>query len=96
MPGAKGAVADLQYNVLRFISPREPNICSGGAFAGRSKLELLGTPLDLVGKTVIDLGGGEGHECVELAKRAARKIIGVDIRSKLLEQARTRGPSWHL
>lgn len=38
MYGAQGAVSDLQCNFLRFISPREPNVCSGGAFAGRSKL----------------------------------------------------------
>jgi SAM-dependent methyltransferase len=88
MSGAKGAVVDLQYNVLRFISPREPNVCSGEAFAGRSKLDLLGNPLDVAGKTVIDFGCGEGHECVELAQRGARKVIGVDIRSELLERAR--------
>ena len=89
MYGAQGAVSDLQCNFLRFISPREPNVCSGGAFAGRSKLELLGTPLDVAGKTVIDFGCGEVHECVELAKRGARKVIGVDIRPEMLERARS-------
>ena len=82
-----GAVAHLEYNFLRLISPREPNVCTGAAFAGRSKLELLGTPLDVAGKTVIDFGCGEGHECVELAKRGAKRVIGVDVRPDLLQRA---------
>lgn len=81
-------VDNLQYHLLRRISPGEPNVCTGEAFAGRSKLELLGNPLDVAGKTVIDFGCGEGHECVELAKRGARKVIGVDIRQELLDRAR--------
>lgn len=81
-------MAELQYKLLRWISPGEPNVCTGEAFAGRSKLELLGTPLDLDGKTVIDFGCGEGHECVELARRGARKVIGVDIRPEFLDRAR--------
>lgn len=83
-----GAVADLEYNFLRLLSPAEPNVCTGAAFAGRSKLELLGAPLDVAGKTVIDFGCGEGHECEELARLGARRVIGVDIRPELLERAR--------
>jgi len=81
-------MADLQYKLLRWISPGEPDVCTGKAFANRSKLDLLGTPLDVEGKTVIDFGCGEGHETVELALRGARKVIGVDIRQDLLDGAR--------
>ena len=81
-------MVELQYKLLHWISPGEPDVCTGKAFAGRSKLELLGTPLDVEGKTVIDFGCGEGHECVELARRGARKVIGVDIRRELLDRAR--------
>lgn len=88
MSRTTGAVADLEYNFLRLLSPREPNVCTGAAFAGRSKLELLGTPLDVAGKTVIDFGCGEGHECVELARLGAQRVIGVDIRPELLERSR--------
>lgn len=88
MSRTTGAVADLEYNVLRLLSPREPNVCTGAAFAGRSKLELLGVPLDVTGKTVIDFGCGEGHECVQLARLGAKRVIGVDIRPELLERAR--------
>jgi SAM-dependent methyltransferase len=82
-----GLTKELQYHVLRRIAPREPNICTGQAFAGRSKLELLGEHLDLAGKTVIDIGCGEGQECVEMALRGAKKVIGIDIRPELLDKA---------
>jgi len=82
------AADTLQYNFLRRISPGEPNVLTGEAFAGRSKLDLLGSALSIAGKTVIDFGCGEGHECVELARRGARKVIGVDIRNDYLDRAR--------
>jgi SAM-dependent methyltransferase len=79
---------EIQYQVLRKIAPGAPNVCTGQAFAGRSKLDLLGEPLNLAGKTVIDFGCGEGQECVEMALRGAKKVIGIDIRPELLERAR--------
>jgi len=83
-----GVVGTLQYNFLRWLSPKEPNVCTGQAWAGRSKLDLLGTSLDVAGKTVIDFGCGKGYECIELAQRGARKVIGIDIRPELLQHAR--------
>jgi SAM-dependent methyltransferase len=38
-------------------------------------------------KTVIDFGCGAGHESVECAKRGARKVIGIDVRERLLDRA---------
>ncbi len=78
----------VQHRLLRSLSPRGPTVCTGVASAGRSKLELLGVPLDVAGKTVIDYGCGEGKECVEMALRGARKVIGVDVRPELLDAAR--------
>ena len=84
---AKATLDHLQYSLLRWISPQEPAVCTGEAFAGRSKLDLLG-PLDVTGKTVIDFGCGKGHQCIELAQRGAKRVIGVDIRTELLGSAR--------
>ena len=66
-------------------------VCTGAAFAGKSKLQsLLGSELvrTAVGKTVIDFGCGEGREAIELAKIGARKVIGIDIRKECLNIAR--------
>jgi len=44
-------------------------VCSGEAFKGKPKLEmLLGVVRTAAGKTVIDFGCGEGLEAIELAK----------------------------
>lgn len=88
MSWATEAVDHLQYNCLCWISPKEPDVCTGAAFLGRSKLDLLGSPLNVAGKTVVDFGCGEGHECIELARRGAKRVIGVDIRNELLARAR--------
>jgi len=55
-------------------------VCSGEAFKGRPKLEmLLGVVLTAAGKTVIDFGcGGEGLEVINLAKIGSKKVIGLD------------------
>lgn len=70
--------------------PRVNSYCDGSAYRERSKLEvLLGRGLwDLVrGMTVIDFGCGTGADAIELAQRGARIVIGLDIRSEVLEQA---------
>jgi adenylyl-sulfate kinase len=81
----------LQHKVLRRIAPGEPNHLSGEAYIGRSKLRcLFGEDLfkQVKGKVVIDLGCEEGHEAIELARNGARKVIGLDVRERMLERAR--------
>ncbi len=58
--------------------------------AGKSKLEnQVGQGLDgIAGKTVIDFGCGEGREAIELARRHAAAVIGLDIRENILSRAR--------
>lgn len=34
---------------------------------------------DLIGKKVLDLGCGYGHNCIDFVKRGAEKVIGIDI-----------------
>jgi len=88
MSRALGAISTLQYNFLRWLFPKEPSVCTGQAWTERSKLDLLGTSLDVAHKTVIDFGCGEGQQSIELAKRGAGRVIGIDIRPELLQHAR--------
>jgi len=90
---AKRMLTNLQYRILRGISPGAPDCCSGCAYQGKSKLEvLMGREFlaGIQGKTVIDFGCGEGRDAVEMATGGARRVIGIDIREDLLQSARER------
>jgi len=82
----------VAYNVLRRISSDgETGYCDGSAYEGVSKVEtLLGKAIweQTKDKVVIDFGCGDGEDAVELAKRSARRLIGVDIREPALANAR--------
>jgi len=91
-------LTNLQYRILKKISPGEPGCCSGGAYQGRSKLEvLMGDEFfaKISGKVIIDFACGEGSDAVEMAERGARRVIGIEIREDFLEiasqKARTAG-----
>ena len=43
---------------------------------------------DLTGKTVLDLGCGYGHNCIDFVERGADKVIGIDISEKMLAVAK--------
>ena len=68
-------------------------------YDGGSKLEVL-FGLDIWAefheKTVIDFGCGDGKECVEIAKHGAQRVIGLEIRPKVLDAARERARAYHL
>jgi SAM-dependent methyltransferase len=90
---ATDMLTNVQYQILKRISPGSPDCCSGSAYEGRSKLEvLLGRELlgRISGKVVADFGCGEGAEAIEMAQRGARKVIGIDIRDDILQTARAR------
>jgi len=81
------------YHLLRLVSPGGSRTgCSGGnPYMGQSKLDvLLGNEFwdDVSDKTVVDFGCGCGEEAIELANRGARKVVGIDIRTSVLELAR--------
>jgi SAM-dependent methyltransferase len=86
-----GAVA---YFLLRRISSDgDTGYCDGSAYEGVSKIEtLLGNTIweDTKNKVIIDFGCGDGEDAVELAKRSARQVIGVDVRERALARARLR------
>lgn len=75
----------LLYWLSRLVDGRDH--CSGAPYRGRSKLEVLfGEQIwnEVQGKTAIDFGCGPGLEAVEMAQHGARKVIGIDIREKML------------
>lgn len=82
------------YHLLRVLGraslrPR----ADGSAYRGRSKLEALLGPgiwACMADKVVIDFGCGTGEQAVEVARRGARCVIGIDIRQSVLDQARAR------
>src|SRR5277367_3093469 len=89
-------LTNVQYRILKKLSPGAPECCSGGAYEGKSKLEILmGREFlsRIPGKIVIDFGCGEGADAIEMANRGARKVIGVDIREDVLQSARQRAQS---
>lgn len=43
---------------------------------------------DLTDKTVLDLGCGYGHNCIDFVKKGAEKVVGIDISEKMLAVAK--------
>ena len=82
----------IGYRLLRSISSDgETGYLDGSAYINRSKTEALfgrGIWNELAGKVVIDFGCGTGAETVEIAQRGAARVIGLDIRERVLDQAR--------
>lgn len=39
---------------------------------------------DVCGKSVLDLGCGFGHNCIDFVKRGATNVVGIDISEKML------------
>lgn len=78
--------------VLRRVGdPAVRRGCDGRAYQRCSKVEtLLGPDVwgAIRGKVVIDFGCGTGAEAIEMARRGAGRVIGMDIRPSALERAR--------
>ncbi len=79
----------LGHWLLRRISP--PADYTGGCdvYENRSKIDTFFGPEfwpDVVGKVVIDFGCGSGSEAVEMTKRGACRVTGIDIRETVLEK----------
>jgi len=86
-------LTNLQIAILRKISPGSPDCCSGAAYDGKSKLGvLMGNEFfgNIAGKNVVDFGCGDGSDAIEMIKKGARRVIGIDIREDVLEAAREK------
>lgn len=84
----------LGYRLLHYLgrqAAQGSHRCDRHAYGGRAKVEVRFAPQiwsALAGRVVIDFGCGEGAEAIEIARRGARRVIGIDIRPNLLERAR--------
>jgi SAM-dependent methyltransferase len=81
------------YELIKRLggSPPRRDPCSGDSYRHRSKVEVLlgpGVWDQLRDKVVLDFGCGHGEHAIEMAQRGARKVIGLDIRERVLEVAR--------
>jgi len=86
-------LTSIQYRILKIISPGGPAGCSGCAYEGKSKLEvLMGADFftKIAGKVIIDFGCGEGTDTVEIARKGAKRVTGIDIRADVLEAGRQK------
>jgi SAM-dependent methyltransferase len=83
-------VTALQYEILRLIRPSGRSHLTGAVYKEKGKLDvLLGDLLnDVHDQVVIDFGCGDGAEAIELARRGAAHVIGVDISLECLATAR--------
>ena len=83
----------IQIQILKRISPVTPAYCSECAYTGRSKLAvLMGNDFfdKIAGKVIIDFGCGEGDAAVEMARNGAKRVVGIDIREDVLQEARRK------
>jgi SAM-dependent methyltransferase len=89
-------LTDIQYRILKRISPGAPDCCSGSVYQNKSKLAVqMGDDIftRIAGKVVVDFGCGEGSDAVELAEKGAKRVIGVDNREDVLQTARQKALS---
>lgn len=69
--------------------PVADGIVTPGKVDSRRRLELLGLPADLGGRSVLDVGCNSGMYCFECASRGAGPVVGIDLNETRLQQART-------
>jgi len=83
---------EVGYQILRALWPRgaEEDRNGDDSDATTSLTVLLGPAAleSFAGKTVLDFGCGTGSHCVEIARRGATRVIGLDIRESVLQRAR--------
>lgn len=90
-PGVIGGT--FGYVLLKKLAADRHRLEVATAYRHRSKLEsLLGPEIwTLVrDRTVIDFGCGDGTDAIELAKHGARRVIGLDLRERVLAVAREK------
>lgn len=87
---------NIQYRILKRIYPGAPDCCNGPIYEGKSKIAaLMGDEIfnKIAGKVIIDFGCGEGADAVEMARRGAKRVIGIDVREDILQAARQKALS---
>ena len=88
---------EIGYRLLKAYCPSgETGYLTGEVYKGRSKIEVLFGPQiwdEIRDKVVIDFGCGWGEEAVDIARHGAKKVIGLDLRERLLKSARETAAS---
>jgi 2-polyprenyl-3-methyl-5-hydroxy-6-metoxy-1,4-benzoquinol methylase len=69
--------------------PIKEGIVTPGTIDSTKRLQFLSLPNDLSGKSVLDVGCNSGMLCFECKRRNAAQVVGIDIQSNRLQQART-------
>lgn len=83
---------EIGYRMLRRISPQVPRYVAApaGEATDPRLVECFGPGIwdTIRGRTVVDFGCGHGLQSVELARRGAARVIGLDIQDDALAHAR--------
>lgn len=82
---AKQNIYDNQTFFDGYKKLRENEINANNLFEIPALFSLLP---DLKGKEVLDLGCGFGDHCIEYIKKGAKRVVGIDISTKMLDVAR--------
>ena len=69
--------------------PVAHGIVTPGTTDSRARLDLLGLPEDLSGKSVLDVGANSGMYCFECKRRGAARVVGIEPQPHRMDQART-------
>lgn len=83
----------LGYRILRRLAPQPPRTELNSAQPDDSGLlGSFGSEFfdEIVGKTVLDFGCGQGFQTIDMARRGARHVIGLDIQTAGLTAGRHR------
>lgn len=83
---------NLGYRILRYIAPGDrPRASSIDVY--ESPAHKMTTHFGagfferIRGRTVVDFGSGRGMEAIEIAKRGAREVIGVELQQRFRDEA---------
>jgi SAM-dependent methyltransferase len=88
--GEHTMLTSIQFRALTWLYPGSSGRRGEIAYQNTSKLAALmgaGFFEKIAGKAVIDFGCGEGADTVEMARRGAERVIGIDIREDVLQAA---------
>lgn len=72
------------FNSYRLLRSRDDNY--NDLLEQPAMAELLP---DIQGKSVLDLGCGYGHNCIDFIRNGASRVVGLDISEKMLQVARS-------
>lgn len=82
------ALGDWFHNIDLNGAPTAPNHFLGDYPNVKWRLFQHAVPEDLSGRTVLDIGCNAGFYSIEMKRRGAERVVGIDFDDRYLEQAR--------